>query len=55
MQDDIDICEYDSNTLKQKPLFELHRIGNVISKERQEEKGIQVVNYKGCVDAYNYY
>ena len=33
-QDDVDICEYDGNTLKQKTLVELHGIGNVILKER---------------------
>ena len=33
MQGDDDIYEYDSNTLQQKPLFELYGIGNVILKE----------------------
>ena len=33
---DVDICEYDSNTFQQKPLFELHGICNVILKERQK-------------------
>ena len=45
IQGDVDICEYDSNTLQQKPLFELHGIGNLILKGRQKNV-IQFVNYK---------
>ena len=35
IQDDVDICEYDSNTLQQNPLFELQWIYSVILKERK--------------------
>ena len=37
MQHDVEVCEYDSNTLQQKTLFELHGIGNVILKDRQKK------------------
>ena len=36
MHGDFVICEYDSNRFQQKPLFELHEIGNVILIERQK-------------------
>ena len=37
MQGDVGICEYDSNTLQQKQLFELYGFGDVILKERQNK------------------
>ena len=34
MQEDVDICQYDSKTLQQKQFLEMHRICNVLLKER---------------------
>ena len=36
MQDNFDIFEYDSNTVQQKGLFDLHGIDSILLKERQK-------------------